>query len=320
MRNPIKPATARSYSCYLNKWLIPALGDVPVAEVTNKKVKDLNHSLHAADLSPKTKLEILNLVKLVVASLVDDDGEPLFPRKWNHAFLDVKPVRMQAAKAFTAEQIERVLEMAEGRYRVLYALLAGTGLRIGEALAIRIERSEDCSYILPDCRTVHVRRSVFGTKEQQPKTKNAVRDVDIPGALARLLKDFIGDRTGGYLFCSGSGGVLLQGNILRDSLHQILWGPKGVIGRKHIPGYGFHSFRHFRETHLELAMLPQNLIDLWTGHSIRKHISGIYFKPETNIEKRKELCEQAGLGFSLPDVKGGHRFPIAGGKAHSGAA
>lgn len=67
---------------------------------------------------------------------------------------------------------------------MLFALLAATGLRIGEALALRTTDFRS------DCRVLYVRRSIWrNQQEQEPKTDNAVRDVDIPEVLARELRD-----------------------------------------------------------------------------------------------------------------------------------
>ena len=69
----------------------------------------------------------------MVASAIGDDGEELFPRKWNHDFLDMPLVEKQHQPTFTAETMSAIVEKADGQEQVLYALLAGTGLRIGEA-------------------------------------------------------------------------------------------------------------------------------------------------------------------------------------------
>jgi len=38
--------------------------------------------------NPKSEFYV-GVVKLVVASAVSEDGEEMFPRKWNHEFLDM---------------------------------------------------------------------------------------------------------------------------------------------------------------------------------------------------------------------------------------
>jgi len=82
---------------------------------------------------------------MVVASAQDDNGRQLHPREWNHDFIDLPVVKPneQNTPTLESEQVSEVISKAEGRYKVLYALLAGSGLRIGEALAIEVGEPSD---------------------------------------------------------------------------------------------------------------------------------------------------------------------------------
>jgi hypothetical protein len=71
----------------------------------------------------------------------------------------------------------------------------------------------------------------------------------------------------------------------------------GVVGDK--GGFGLHSFRRYRETHLQLAGNPQGVTDFWIGHG-KKSISYPYMKVKNETAKRTELCVKAGLGFTFP--------------------
>lgn len=318
-RNPIKPATAKGYSSYLNGHLLPELGNIPLAQVNNKQVRFLVEKLKAKGLSAKMIVEIVAVVKLVVASVTDDNGEPLYARKWNHDFIDLPVVKQskQNRASFSPEQVQAIIEKASGRYRVLFALLAGTGLRIGEALAIELgPASDEATTLSKDCKTLYVRKSVWNGQKQEPKTQNAVRDIDICSPLAAILKDYIGDRDNGYLFASDSGRPLLQRNISRDGLEKILFGQelqnskgkvvesiKGVLGDHHKNGgYGFHSFRRFRVTHLRANATPEDILRFWTGHA-DKTITDRYSQMKQRIDLRKEQAEKAGLGFDIPAME-----------------
>ena len=59
---------------HLNKWLIPNLGDLPLSAVDNKAGKELVAKLYAANLAPKTIVEIVGAMKEVIASAIDTDG------------------------------------------------------------------------------------------------------------------------------------------------------------------------------------------------------------------------------------------------------
>jgi hypothetical protein len=52
------------------------------------------------------------------------------------------------------------------------------------------------------------------SKEQSPKTKNAVREIDIDPGLADLLKQHVGDKKAGHAFEARNGSPISGGNIL----------------------------------------------------------------------------------------------------------
>jgi integrase len=288
-RNPIARATASGYRSSLKKWLITNLGDLPLAQVDNKAGKDLVAKLYAANLAPKSIIEIVGVMKEVVASAIDGDGRQMFPREWNHEYMDVPIVdpKKQRRPTLTRQRLSEVIEQAKGRYRVLYALLAGTGLRIGEALAIRLDPySEDHTTISPDYRTIHIRKSVWTGREQAPKTRNAVRSVDVCEPLAAFLREFVGDRKSGWLFQSDTGRPLLQTNIIRDSL-----------GKLNVEG--FHTFRRFRTAQLRKTRVPWDLEKFWLGHA-NKDVTDKYAEQlKDDVEYRREWAEKVGLGFDL---------------------
>ena len=70
--------------------------------------------------------------------------------------------------------------------------MAGCSLRMGEVTAIRVEPYSDAhSTISPDCRTIYIRKSVRRGVEQDPKTVNAVRDIDVAPELTNAVKRYI---------------------------------------------------------------------------------------------------------------------------------
>jgi len=102
------------------------------------------------------------------------------------------------------------------------------------------------------------------------KTKNGIREVDLCVDLANMLRDFVGDRTTGLLFCTATGRQVLQSNTLRDSLHPVL---KSL---QHAKG-GFNIFRRYRITYLNNSHCPASLRHFWSGHA-QKHVSERYIK------------------------------------------
>jgi integrase len=147
-----------------------------------------------------------------------------------------------------------------------------------------------------DCSIVYVRqqRSKKGHKiESYPKTDAGIRDIDLDPALAALVKKYIGGRTSGFLFETSGGLPMSPRNIARDSLHPIL----KKMGRE---SAGFHTFRRFRESILQMSEARTLLIDFWMGHANRE-MSGRYGKQLLdNAQWRRDCGAKVGLGFALP--------------------
>lgn len=286
-RKPIKPATLCTWRNCLDKWLNPNLGDMPLPNVNNASLKALVAKMHSAGLSAKTIVNYTGLVKLVVASAKDEEGEPLFPRKWDAEFIDMPIVKNQRQPKFSVETMNAIVQNASGQERVLYALLAGSGLRIGEAFGLEIGK-----HISPDCRTLYIRQSVWEGDTQDPKTASAVRDVDLCPALADMLRTFIAGRKSGLLFMNQAGRPLSQTNLLRRKLHPLL-------ENLNVSKAGFHAFRRFRATFLSKSRVPDSLARFWLGHS-NKTVTDEYVKLFDEVDYRKEMADRIGLGLELP--------------------
>lgn len=285
-RKPVKPATISGWQHSLDKWALPNLGDLLLTDVGNAALKRLVETMFCAGVSPQTIGTHSKVVKMVVASAVNSEGEQIHPRKWNHDFIGLPIVQpeKQHRPTITESELREILASTKGRYEVLFALLAGTGLRIGEALGLK---SIDLS---PDCRVIHVQRSVWHGREQQPKTPNAVREIDIAEPLSQLLREYVEGKSG-YLFAAASGRPLQPRNVLR-ALH--------ATGKK----VGFHSFRRFRTETLRRARVPEDLIKLWLGHS-KNTVTDFYAGGlSMDLAWRQEWCDRVGLGFSVVGLLG----------------
>ena len=282
-RRPVKPATISGWRDALNAWLLPNLGEKLLADVSNKAVRELVEKMSERGLAAKTIVNYVQVAKLVVASAVNDEGEQVYPRTWNHDFIQLPVVRKdkQHRPTVTDADLKEILSNTKKqKHVVLFSLLAATGLRIGEALALR------ATDFGPDCRVLHVRRSVWRGQEQEPKTSNAVRVVDIPEALAIKLREYL-ESTSGYLFATAKGHLLQQRNVLR-----ILHAVKLV---------GFHAFRRFRLTWLRKNGVPKDLERYWMGHA-PEEVGDLYSKLKDDVAFRQEWAERAGLGFELVHV------------------
>jgi integrase len=94
-----------------------------------------------------------------------------------------------------------------------------TGIRIAELLALEIGK-----HISPDCTVVYIRQQRTRKGEIAPtaKTDAGYRDVDVHPLVAKMLREYIGNRKSGFLLETETGNMLWPGTLYRDGLKTIL--------------------------------------------------------------------------------------------------
>jgi hypothetical protein len=299
-RKPVAGSTLETWECCLQKWLNPALGDLPISEVNNSAVKRLVAAMAEGGLSAKSINNYVQVVKMVVASVVDGEGEEIYPRKWNHAFIDIPVVdkTKQNTPSFSKEIMTGLAAWKYRRERMLFVLGGAAGLRIGEALGLEIDK-----HFSPDFSTLCIVQKVRNCKvEDWVKTASSTRIIDLHPAVSALLKQFVGDRRDGFLFRTRNGKPLSSSNVLTRHLHPAL---KQLGYRNPFTGThkaGNHAFRRFRNTFLRNeANCPEGLRKFWMGHA-GDSMSDLYDKVKENVPLRKEWAVKCGFGFGLPAV------------------
>jgi len=283
-RKPVKPATIFGWRHALDKWVLPNLGEMLLTEISNGALRAFVEKMASGGLAPQSIISYANVVKMVVASAVNENGDQLYPRQWNHDFVGI-PVLDQTKQrrpTVTAPQIEHILSAVKEKYSVLFALLAGSGLRIGEGLGLRVTDLAD------DCTVIHVQRSVWQGREQAPKTANAIRLVDLAEPLAKLLRNYVIGKSG-YLFSTRDGKPLLYRNVNRILCN---------TGEK----IGLHAFRRFRASVLRRERVPEDLLKFWLGHA--RNLTDVYASQlREDVAFRQHWAEHAGLGFSVVSMR-----------------
>jgi hypothetical protein len=79
-RRPLKPATISNWKHSLEKWVLPTLGDRLLADISNGALRELVDKMATAGLAPKSIVSHSSVVKMVLASAVNSDGDQLYPR------------------------------------------------------------------------------------------------------------------------------------------------------------------------------------------------------------------------------------------------
>lgn len=292
-RQPIKDAS--SIKAALNRWILPEIGDFPLADVHNLTVKPLVDKMKRT-LSARTVNKYVEYIGQIVASLKDGrTGEPIHRRKWDRSVMDLPIVnpRRQRRPALRLDAVNTLASKGTGDEQALYVLLAATGMRISEALALEIK------HFVNGGRTIEVTQQVDRDTPRivrYLKTDAGTREVDLSTEVAEYLRGFISGKSG-LLFETRNGTPYLHNNLEQRWLTPRL----KVMGIDE-KGMGFHAFRRFRKTWLRAERCQEDINNFWMGHQ-RETMSELYSRMEFELERRLDEAERVGVGFAVPIVE-----------------
>lgn len=283
-REPWRETTIATYRSQLEN-LLPYIGKLPLNDIGNQVLGDVATKLIAKKLEPSTIQHAIDRAKQVRDSYQDAEGQRIYPIEWNNTVIDAPIVdrTKQKTPIASALVLQNAIQASLPVVGSLIAVLAGTGLRIKEALALTVDQESEVGNIwVPTEAKIIVRGQRNKSAFVPTKTVAGVREIDLSPALNDFLKVHIEVLASlnacGYLFPKSESHYR---NIL-DAL---------------VPG-GFHALRRFRVTYIRLHGVPQPLVDYWTGHGAGT-MSEIYTKVGAEIAARREHAERVGLGFEL---------------------
>jgi integrase len=149
-------------------------------------------------------------------------------RDWK---LRLPEIHEEEQRWFT-EEVEKIIEVAEGQYKVLFHLAYTTGLRGGELLGLRVD---DFNF---DAGRVRVTRSTFCNIEDTPKTQKGRSTIYLDRRTQEDLRVLLAG-TCGRIFMTRLGTPLNVGDVDR-------YLPKPIYNRPRIRKGTMRAFRHRR--------------------------------------------------------------------------
>jgi integrase len=168
-----------------------------------------------------------------------------------------------APRVLDRAELARLLKAAKGApVEALAFVLAGTGLRIGEALGLRWR---DVSLREGVARIVQAQVEDGGeVLFRSPKTANSERTVTLPSAVVAALarhRASLGAAPHGerLVFTDARGGPLRRSNLLRRHWHPL-------CDAAELPRFGFHALRHTYASHALGAGVDARTVADQLGH------------------------------------------------------
>lgn len=279
-RSRVRPSTHRGRDMHVRVYLIPALGRIPLHRLTAADVERALQSFMAAgrptsrsNRGRPTRAISAQSARHIRATLrraLNEAGKAGLVGR--NAASDAAPPRLdhRPVAYLSAADIRRLHDATEAHeHGPLYRLLVSTGLRQGEALALRWSDMED--------GTLAVRRSLSmtadgGYADAEPKSAKSRRTIPLPRQ-AREALDTQTTRAAAMRERAGSDWQDTVGRIFTDAIgrplspHLVSTEFQRQRRAAGIPKVRLHDLRHSAATLLLAEGVPLAVISDWLGHA-----------------------------------------------------
>lgn len=223
----LKASAFREYESVASRHLVPALGDLPITDVTTERIQVYVADRIASGLAPRSVDNHTIVLKAILGTAVD------------YGLLLENPVdkvaRPRAERTemrfLTPPELQQLIEATEPSWRLLIAFAGLCGLRVGEIKAL------EWSDIDTDPMTLSITKSMRAGVVSAVKTSSSKSTVALPESLLPLIEQRR-RQAGGHklVFCKR------DGSPISDST------PARILNRAlvaaHLPAMRFHNLRH----------------------------------------------------------------------------
>jgi integrase len=260
----LKLSTQHGYKTVLAKHLLPYWRDWRLRDIGRQDVQQWVADRFRRKLGWQTVRNAWTLLSGILETAVE------------YGYLSMNPARgvkfpekelTEAPVLFTAEDFMKLLEQLDEPYRTMARLIALTGLRIGELLAVRWR----CLDL--EIGTLSVRESVYEGKFQSPKTRKSRRTMPLGPQIIVWLREhrLRAKRTEAddLVFGNRKGQPLRESKLLRNVLQPAA--ERAGLGR-----VTWHQFRHIHSSLLNDLRVPVKIAQEQLGHSSISTTLNIY--------------------------------------------
>lgn len=289
----LKPKTRNGYRSLLDSRILPYLGDLQLRQVDPVMVREWVADLQEDGLSASRIRQARNVLHAVFNMAVDGSMVTRNPV----AGVKTPPVISTPRRYLTPEQVGTLAHAMESPYDLLVLVLAYSGIRFGEAAALRRSHCdlEGSRLHISDSLAEVAGQLHFGTTKTHRQ-----RVVALPSSIRDQLRDHL-DTT-----CSPSDDLVFKsqrGRPLRYSnFRQRVWTP--AVQRAGLAGLEIHELRHTAASLMIDQGADPKLIQTQLGHSsisITYDIYGHLFPDRLDelAEKLEALIRRSPKGHGL---------------------
>jgi integrase len=280
------PASLNGYRVQVNLHLIPPLGDLKLDQISVAVIEKLRDCL-LVRMQPQTVSKVMSTLaavfKLAMRRGYVGSNPAAIAERPRRAVAEINDAAertrttegvrsVQPQEMLSGDEIARMLAHSEpGLYRMLFATIAGTGLRTEEAYALRwadVQFDGDgrgrlfvrqaLSWSRTDGEVGRIRPKFY-----EPKTKSGRRAIPLSPYLSHVLKTWklrCPASECDLIFCREDGGPLRRSNVLRQGLYP-------ALRRAKLRHVNVKSLRHSFASMMIMAGAPVTEVAHLMGHA-----------------------------------------------------
>jgi integrase len=259
-----KPRGRETTESHLRAHILPKLGSLAVADLTAQRLQSF-----IAEITPGRSGKMVENIMLTLTGILRH------VRKWGWTVPQVSisdlsmPEKVKGVvRTIEAADIRRLIAAADEPLKTILCVLASTGMRINEVLALTLE---DLDFRR---KSISIRHSAYNGTLGSPKSEASKADVPMPDALAKILRQFIDGKHYrkndlGLLFCNRRNRPYSDNKLREKDLRPLL---ESLEMRR----IGFHAFRHAVASELIEGGAPITVVRDQLRHSDVRITLGIY--------------------------------------------
>lgn len=250
----VRPSTLGDRQHTVERWIVPHLGACRVCDLTAGQIERVVSQWTTGANTTRKNLGILRNCLEAARRAGLCEANP------------AKDVRGPRAKRrtvtiYTPAELRGIIAAATEPRAAVFALLASTGLRLGEALGLNVEDYDATAGTVRVQRTYDARHG-----ERAPKSDNSRRTIRVPESARPALLRAIGTRTRGPLFACADGKTRRHHQHVRAQWKRF----SAALGLAY---RNPHQLRHSVGTALVAASVPLGDVARYLGDTVQVIVS-----------------------------------------------
>ena len=288
--NRLEPSTISSYNNYLERHILPAIGQYALGEIKPTYLQSFYNTMindkGYASASVRKCHAIISSIFSAAFKWQLIEGNPCDR---------VTPPRLSGStciKYFNLEQTERFLKFIDNsssvtpQLRLFFYMAVFGGFRRGELIALTWDKIDfEHNTVGVESATGYGSKSVYN---KQPKTRGSIRVLAMPDEVMEML--YIHKQNNGrgeYVFTGIDGGQMYLTTPSHAFRKTVEAYNESVSEDMHLPYIGLHGLRHTHATLLIYANTDIKTVSARLGHSQASTTLNIYAH---SLKRADEVC------------------------------